>query len=89
MNIKIAFNQGLNYCLYMNNLDRCNVSCNNAGDPSCRISVLNKTGDVYLSIFNMIRRINEPNTLIKRIYHANVNVDLMIENLTLTKRGIK
>ena len=75
--------------LYMGNLDRCNGSCNNTGDPSCRMSVLNKIGDVYLSSFNMIRRINEPNRLIKHIYHSNVNADLMIENLIQTKKGIK
>ena len=36
------FNQGLHYCPYMVNLDKCNIRCNNLGDPYCRISVLNK-----------------------------------------------
>ena len=39
------------------NLDRCNGSCITIDDLSSRMCVPNKTGEVNLSAFNMIRRI--------------------------------
>ena len=36
--------------------DRCNGSCSTLDDPSGKICVQNKTKDVNLSVFNIIRR---------------------------------
>ena len=47
------------YNQFMVDLDICNRSCNNLDDPSGRICVPNKTGDVNLNAFKMITRINE------------------------------
>ena len=66
----------------MVNLDRRNGSCNTLDDPFCRISVVNKREDLISNVFNMITRINESKT-----YHANVNVNLMKENLIQIKSG--
>ena len=41
------------------------------------VYVPNKTDDFHLSVFNMITRINES----KIIYHANVNVSLLVGNV--------
>ena len=38
--------------------------------------------------FNMITETNESKKLKKNIYHAHVNVVLMVENVTRTKSGI-
>ena len=62
-------------------LDRCVGSCNTLNDLSNKIGVPDKTEDLNLSLFNIITGINELKTLTK-IYHANVNVDLMEENVT-------
>ena len=43
----------------------------------------NKTEDLNLSVFNMITGIKES----KSIYHANVNVNLMVKNVQI-KSGI-
>ena len=47
--------------------DRCNRSCNTIDDLLSRISILSKTEDVNLNVFNMITRINELKTLRKHI----------------------
>ena len=49
--------------------------CNTPNDYSNKVCVSNKPDDMNLSLFNMITGINQ-----SRIYHANVNVDLMEEN---------
>ena len=41
----------------MVSLDRCIRSCNTLDDPSCKICVPNKTENVDLNVFNMIRGI--------------------------------
>ena len=61
------YSQGLHYYLFMVNLDRCNRSCNTLDDLSNRICVTNNIEDVNLSVFHMIRRINESKTLTKQI----------------------
>ena len=48
----------------------------------------NKTEDLNLSMFNIITGINESKALTKHIYHANVNVDLMEENVIYINGGI-
>ena len=51
----------------MVNLDRFDDSCNTLADPIGRICVLNQTKNVNLSVFNMIKRINESKSLGKHI----------------------
>ena len=51
---------------------------------SNKACVPNETEDLNLSGFNMITGINES----KNIYHANVNVSLMVENVIQIKSGI-
>ena len=53
------FNQGLRYCPYAVNLDKCTASCNTLDYLSNRICFLNKTKDVNLIVFNIIAGINE------------------------------
>ena len=51
----------------MVNLDRCAGSCNTLNDLSNKLCVPNKTADLNLSAFNMIKRINGSKTLTKYI----------------------
>ena len=44
-------------------LDRCIGSCNTLNELSNEVCVPNKTGDLNLSVLNMITRINESKTL--------------------------
>ena len=48
-------------------LDTCVGSCNALNDLSKKPYVSNKTEDLYLSLFNMIRRINERKAFTKHI----------------------
>ena len=75
------YNQGLRYYPFIVNLDRCIGSCNSLDDPSGRICVPNRTEDINLSIFNVIARINKSKTLTRHM-PANVNLNLMVENVT-------
>ena len=68
-------------------LDRCVDSCNTPNDLSNKLCVPNKTEDLNLSVFNMITGKNESKTLTKHIY-ANVNANLMAENLIQINGGI-
>ena len=47
----------------MFNLDRCAGNCNILNDLSNKVYVSKKTGDLNLSVFNMIAGINESKTL--------------------------
>ena len=46
-----------------------------------------KAKDENLSFFTMIAKINEAKTL-TNVYHTNINVNFMVENLTQIKSGI-
>ena len=48
-------------------LDRCVGSCNTLNGLSNKVCLPNKTEDLNLSMFNMIRGINESKTLTKHI----------------------
>ena len=48
-------------------LGRCLGSCNTLNDLSKKISILNKTESLNLSVFNMIAGISESKTLTKHI----------------------
>ena len=68
-------------------LDSCNGSCNTLDDLPNRICVPNKIENVTLSVFTMIIRINESKTL-TNIWHASVNLSLMVEIVIQIKSGI-
>ena len=68
-------------------LDRYVGSCNTLNDLSNKVCVPNKTEDLNLSMLSMIKEINESKTL-TRHNHANVNVDLMDENVIQINGGI-
>ena len=54
------YNEGLHYFPFAVNLDRCMESCNSLNDLLNKVYVPNKTKHLNLSVFNMIRGINEP-----------------------------
>ena len=62
--------------------DRYVGSCNTLNDLSNKVCVPNKTEDLNLSVFNMITGINELK-ISKRLFHANVNVNLIEQNVSL------
>ena len=76
------YNQGLRYYPFVVNLDRCVRSCNTLNEY-----VPNKAEDLNLSVFDKITGINESKTL-TNMYHANVNLNLVMENVILIKSGI-
>ena len=53
------YTQGIHYCPFAVNLDRCKGSCNILNNSSNRMCVPNKTEDLNLNVFNMIARTNE------------------------------
>ena len=61
------YSQGFHYYPFTVKLDTCVVSCNTLNDLSNKVCVLNKTEDLYLSMFNMITGINKSKTLTKHI----------------------
>ena len=74
------YRQEFQYYPFAVNLDKCAGSFNTLNDLSNKVCVPNKTGDLNLSVSNMITGINASKTL-TNIYNANVNVGLMEENL--------
>ena len=71
----------------MVNVDRFDGSCNALNDLSNKVCVPNKTEDLTLSVLNMITGTNESKTWTK-IYHANVNINLLVESVIQIKSGI-
>ena len=59
----------LHYYPFMVSSNRCNGNCDTLDDPSGRIWIPNKTGDVNLNVFDMITRINKSKTLTKHILY--------------------
>ena len=49
-------------------LDRCLGSCNTLNQWSNKVCVPNKTKDLNLSVFNMVKGIKESKTLTKHIF---------------------
>ena len=68
-------------------LDRCVGSCNTLNDLSNKVCIPNKTEDLNLSVFNIITGINESKVL-QSMYHVNVNVNLMKQNVSQINGGI-
>ena len=81
------YSQELHYYSFKVKLDRCVGSRNTLNDLSNKAFVPNKKEDLNISVFNMITGINELKTL-RKIFHANVNVNLMEENVTQVSGGI-
>ena len=61
------YTQGLPYYPFAVNLDRCAGSCNVLNYLSNRLPVLNKTEDLNLQVFNMVRGINVSKTLVRHM----------------------
>ena len=61
------YSQEFNYYTFSVKLDRCAENCNTINDLSNKACVPNKTEDLNLNIFNMIKGINESKTLTKLI----------------------
>ena len=61
------YSQEFYYYPFAVKLDRCVGSCNTVNDLSNKVCVPNKTEDLNLSVFNMIKGINESKTLTKHI----------------------
>ena len=61
------YSQEFHYYTFTVKLDRCFGSCNTINDLSNKVCIPNKTGDLNLSIFNMIVGINQSKTLTKHI----------------------
>ena len=74
------YRQEFHYNLFTVKLDKCVGSCNTLNGLSNKVCVPNKTEDLNLSMFNTITGIKEAKHY-KKIYHANVNVNLMEENV--------
>ena len=68
-------------------LDRCVRSWNTPNDLSKKVSIPNKTKDLNLSLFNIITRINESQTLTNDI-SCECTVNLMVKNAIQIKSGI-
>ena len=81
------YSQELHYYPFPAKLDRCVGSCNTLYNLSNKVCVPNKTEDLNLSMSNTITGINESKTL-ANIYHANVNVNSMEENVIQINGGI-
>ena len=61
------YSQELHYYPFADKLDRCVASWYILYDLSNKVCVPNKTEDLNLSVFNMIKRIKESKTLTKRL----------------------
>ena len=61
------FDQGLRCYPVMVNLDRCNGFCDTLHYPSSKICIANKTKEINLNVFNIIKRNNEAKALTKHI----------------------
>ena len=81
------YSQELHYYAFSVKLDRCVGSCNTLKDLFNKVCVANKTGDLNIHVFNKITGINE-SKILKKINHANVNVNLMEKNVIQIKSGI-
>ena len=80
--------QEFHYYPFAVKLGRCVGSCNILNELSNKVYVPNKTEYLNLSVFNMITGINESKTLRKHIYHANININLMKQNVSQINGGI-
>ena len=53
------YSQKFYYYPFAVKLDRCVARCNTLNDWSNKVCILNKKGDLNLSVFNMVTGINE------------------------------
>ena len=51
----------------MISLDKCDGICDTFDDLSMKVCVPSKTKDLNVTVFNMVKRMNEPKTLVKNI----------------------
>ena len=81
------YSQEFHYYPFAVKLGRCVESWNTLNGLYNKVCVPNKTEDLNLNVFNMIKGINE-SKIYQSIYHANVNVNLMGENVIQINGGI-
>ena len=81
------YSQELHYYLFVVKLDRFVGGCNTLDGLSNKVCVPNKTGDLNLSVFNMITITNEWKTFTS-LYHASVNLNFIVESVFQTRSGI-
>ena len=80
-------NQEFHYYPFAVKLDRCVGNCDALNYLGNKVCAPNKTEDLNIHVFNIITGRKESRILTK-IYHANVNVHLMEENVIQIKSGI-
>ena len=79
----------LHYYSFIISLDGCDESCNAIENLFGRICVPNKTEDLNLKAFNMIKWINKlKNTKAYFMWIVNADVNLMVGNKILNKNVI-
>ena len=61
------YSQEFHYCPFVGKLDQFVASYNTLNDLASKVCVPNKTEDLNLSVFNLIRGINESKKLAKHI----------------------
>ena len=71
----------LHYYQFIISMNRCDGSCNTAEDPSGRKCVLNKTEDVNLKLFDIIKGYMNQRQL-QNISYGSVDMNLMERNVT-------
>ena len=71
--------------MQLNQTNVLEASCNTLNDLSKKVCVPNKTEELNIHVFNMITGKNVSKHLTN---HANINVDLMEENVIQIKSGI-
>ena len=81
------YRQELHYYLFAINLDRCAGSSYIPDDLCNKVCIPNEIEDLNLGLFNMIAEISESKLLAKHTY-ANVNANLMVENVIQVKSEI-
>ena len=81
------YSQELQYYPFVVKLYRCVGSCNTLNDLSNKKCIPNKSEDLNIHVSNLIKeKMNQ--RFLQNIYHANVNVNLMVHYVLQIKNGI-
>ena len=82
------YSQELHYYPFAVKLYRCVGSCSTLNELSNKVCVPNKTEDLSIHVFNMITGTKMNQKFYQKTYHANVNINLMEENVIQAKSDI-
>ena len=81
------YSQELQYYPFVVKLYGCVGSCNTLNDLSNKKCVPNKSEDLNIHVSNLIKeKMNQ--RFLQNIYHADVNVNLMVQYVLQIKNGI-